>query len=216
MTAFHLSRIHFPVTTLGPGRRIAIWFQGCSIRCPGCASVDTWDESAGATEISEVLGILALHAEEADGLTISGGEPFDQPDALAIVLSHWRSLSRRSALLFTGYEMQDVRGWFTAHPGLVDALIVGPFDARAPQILALRGSDNQRLHVLTASGGEFAAYNRPVDARDRRLDVAFDGDGRAWFAGIPARGDMGRLRRVLAAAGHRATLSDRMLESTDR
>jgi anaerobic ribonucleoside-triphosphate reductase activating protein len=216
MTAIHLSRIHFPVTTLGPGRRVAIWFQGCSIRCPGCVSVDTWDERAGATGISEVLDILALHAEEANGLTISGGEPLDQPDALAIILSHWRSLSLRSALLFTGYEMEDVRDWFAAHPSLVDAVIAGPFDPRAPQTLALRGSDNQRLHVLTTLGEEFAAYDRPADARDRRLDVAFDGDGHAWFAGIPARGDIGRLRRVLAAAGHRATLSDQTQESDSR
>ena len=37
-----LSRLHHPVTTLGPGRRAGIWFQGCTIRCPGCMSVDTW------------------------------------------------------------------------------------------------------------------------------------------------------------------------------
>ncbi|WP_461325238.1 4Fe-4S cluster-binding domain-containing protein [Bradyrhizobium diazoefficiens] len=42
-----VSRIHFPVTTLGPGRRLGIWFQGCSIRCPGCISMDTWMEGAG-------------------------------------------------------------------------------------------------------------------------------------------------------------------------
>lgn len=216
MTTIHLSRIHYPVTTLGPGRRVAIWFQGCSIRCPGCVSVDTWDERAGVTEIGKVLDILASHAREADGLTISGGEPLDQPDALAIVLSHWRSLSRRSALLFTGHDFADQRGWFAAHPGLVDAVIAGPFDARAPQTLVLRGSDNQRLHVLTSLGEEFSAYERPADARDRRLDVAFDDNGYAWFAGIPTRGDLGRLRRVMAAAGHRATLSDQVPEPADR
>jgi anaerobic ribonucleoside-triphosphate reductase activating protein len=216
MTAIRLSRIHFPVTTLGPGHRVAVWFQGCSIRCPGCVSVDTWDASAGATAISEILDVLASYAEEADGLTISGGEPFDQPDALAVVLGHWRSVSRRSALLFTGHDLADLRGWFAIHPGLVDAVIAGPFDARAPQTLALRGSDNQRLHVLTALGEEFSTYERRADARDRRLDVAFDDNGYAWFAGIPARGDLGRLRRVMAAAGNRATLSDQSPRPADR
>lgn len=216
MTAIRLSRIHFPVTTLGPGRRVALWFQGCSIRCPGCVSVDTWDGSVGATAIGEVLDVLASYADEADGLTISGGEPFDQPDALAVVLGHWRRVSQRPVLLFTGHDMADLLGWFAAHPSLVDAVIAGPFDARAPQTLALRGSDNQRLYVLTALGKAFAAYERSADARDRRLDVAFDGDGYAWFAGIPARGDLGRLRRVLAAAGHRAILSDQMPEAAGR
>ena len=50
-----LSRIHFPVTTLGPGRRIGIWFQGCSIRCPGCISMDTWAQGRGNTTIEEVV-----------------------------------------------------------------------------------------------------------------------------------------------------------------
>ena len=216
MTVIRLSRIHFPVTTLGPGRRVALWFQGCSIRCLGCVSVDTWDESAGMTGITDVLDILATYADEADGLTISGGEPFDQPDALAVVLGHWRSVSQRSVLLFTGHEMASVRDWFAAHPGLVDAVIAGPFNLRAPQTLALRGSDNQRLHILTALGEEFALYDRPADARDRRLDVAFDEEGHAWFAGIPARGDIGRLRSALAASGHRVTLSDQIPKATGR
>lgn len=43
-----LSRLHFPVTTLGPGRRIGVWFQGCSIRCAGCISRDTWETGARA------------------------------------------------------------------------------------------------------------------------------------------------------------------------
>lgn len=216
MNYIRLSRIHFPVTTLGPGRRVAIWFQGCSIRCPGCVSVDTWNESAGTTGIGAVLDALGSHAAQSDGLTVSGGEPLDQPEALAIILRHWRSISRRAVLLFTGYEMADVRDWFVAYPDLVDAVMAGRFDARSPQTLALRGSDNQRLHVLSPIGEEFATYDRPADVRDRRLDVAFDEDGHAWFAGIPARGDIGRLRRALVAAGHRATLSDQIPGSVSR
>ncbi|HAU1321526.1 TPA: radical SAM protein, partial [Legionella pneumophila] len=47
----YISRVHFPVTTLGPGHRIGIWFQGCSIRCPGCISTDTWNINKGEIEI---------------------------------------------------------------------------------------------------------------------------------------------------------------------
>lgn len=53
-----LSRMHFPVTTLGPGDRIGIWFQGCSIRCTGCISKDTWDPEINHINISEVENLL--------------------------------------------------------------------------------------------------------------------------------------------------------------
>lgn len=202
-----VSRIHFPVTTLGPGRRLGVWLQGCSIRCPGCVSVDTWDAGIGEVGLGQLLDAVARLAVEADGLTVSGGEPFDQPDALAALLRQWRGLSDRSTLVFTGREMADIVPWLERNPGLVDAVMTGPFRSDLPQTLALRGSDNQRLHVMTPLGAEMSAFERRADISDRRLDVMFDEAGDAWMAGIPARGDLARLRRALAAAGHRAATS---------
>jgi anaerobic ribonucleoside-triphosphate reductase activating protein len=86
-TEIAISRIHFPVTRLGPGRRVGIWVQGCSIRCPGCISVDTWVRGRGRADVSEVLEAIAPWMSTAEGFTISGGEPFDQPDALASLLA---------------------------------------------------------------------------------------------------------------------------------
>ncbi|GGB39728.1 radical activating enzyme [Sphingomonas metalli] len=208
MTTVSVSRLHFPVTALGPGRRAGLWLQGCSIRCPGCISVDTWEPGLGTVPVAEVLDRLAAMAREADGLTVSGGEPFDQPDALAAVLAHWRAVSGSSTLVFTGRELDEVKGWLSDHPDLIDALVTGPFRPDLPQTLALRGSDNQRIHALTAAGVGVLSYDRPATAADRRLDVAFDEQGHAWLAGIPARGEMARLRRALAAAGHLAVTSD--------
>ena len=202
-----VSRIHFPVTTLGPGRRLGVWLQGCSIRCPGCVSVDTWDADIGGIGLDQLLTAVTRHAEEADGLTVSGGEPFDQPEALAALLLHWRDLSDRSSFVFTGREMVDIAPWLERNQGLVDAVMTGPFRSDVPQTLALRGSDNQRLHTLTPLGAELSMFDRPVDGFDRRLDVMFDEHGEAWMAGIPARGDLARLRRALAAGGHRAATS---------
>lgn len=202
-----ISRLHFPVTALGPGRRLGVWFQGCSIRCPGCISRDTWEADAGMAPMEELLAHATEHAA-ADGLTVSGGEPFDQPEALAVLLAHWRRVSTGSVLVFTGHEDGTVKPWLEANPGLIDALVVGPYRSDAPQTLALRGSDNQQLLILTKQGLGFAAYEREAGPGDRRLDVMFDEDGDAWFAGIPARDALGRLRRALSAEGHSATTSD--------
>lgn len=202
-----VSRIHFPVTALGPGRRLGIWLQGCSIRCPGCISLDTWDSAIGLVEHEHLLAAASEYASVADGLTVSGGEPFDQPAQLISLLTHWRIVSDRSVLVFTGRELAEIRPWLEANPGLIDAVMTGPFRSDVPQTLALRGSDNQILHVLSELGKEMADFDRPAVAADRRLDIMFDESGDAWMAGIPARGDVARLRRSLAAAGHHSSTS---------
>ena len=91
-----ISRAHYPVTTLGVGRRIGIWFQGCSIRCKGCVSQDTWaTDPSKAIPVGALLGWCKMVAPEGpDGVTISGGEPFDQPAGLSALLDGlmiWRA-----------------------------------------------------------------------------------------------------------------------------
>jgi anaerobic ribonucleoside-triphosphate reductase activating protein len=201
-----LSRLHFPVHALGPGRRIGLWVQGCSLRCPGCISADTWRSGTGEVPVAAVLKQLAAWASEADGLTVSGGEPLEQGDALAELLAGWRRLSDASVLLFTGLEWAAAKPWFLSHPGLVDAVIAGPYVASAGQTLALRGSDNQTLHVLTHLGEHFRQFERERTAADRRLDVMFD-EGGIWFAGIPEPGDFDKMGEALRAGGAEVRLS---------
>jgi anaerobic ribonucleoside-triphosphate reductase activating protein len=158
--------------------------------------------------LASTLDALANWAADAEGLTVSGGEPFDQPQALAALITGWRALSDTDVLVFTGHPFAKVAPWLERHPGLIDALIAEPFEVGAPQTRALRGSDNQTLHVLTARGARFVAFERPAAPADRRLDVMFDADGGAWFAGIPARGDLVKFRQAMRAAGHQIQLSD--------
>lgn len=210
MTAaeIHISRIHFPVTKLGPGSRIGIWMQGCSIRCVGCISADTWVHHRGRTRVSDVLSAIEPWIAQADGFTISGGEPFDQTPALTELLAGIRRMSEADILIFTGYAREAIDSRLPSIAGLIDALITDPFDETAPQTLALRGSDNQRLFTLTALGqSRFAAYDRQIADRDKSLDVMFDEQGEIWLAGIPGREDIRRLQSILQANGAEATSS---------
>ena len=170
--------------------------------------MDTWDAGLGGTTVAELLGAIEALMPDACGLTVSGGEPFEQPAALAEVLRFWRRRSATSILVFTGYEREDVEPWLAQNPCLVDGLMTGRFRSDLNQTLAMRGSDNQRLHKLTPLGQEFAVFDRLLTPDDRALDVMFDDDGSAWFAGSPARGDFGRLRRAFTAAGHDVQMSD--------
>jgi anaerobic ribonucleoside-triphosphate reductase activating protein len=197
-----LSRVHFPVSALGPGQRVGIWFQGCSRRCAGCISPDTWDFRQPSLPVSTLVHSLDDWLRQCDGITITGGEPLDQPGALTALVRMLKEQYAKNILLFTGRTFQAARRLLAGAAPCVDAAVCGPYDETASQTLALRGSDNQTLHCLTPAGEvAFASYERAATLRDKKLDLMFDADGSVWFAGIPGRGDMDRLAGLLAARG---------------
>jgi anaerobic ribonucleoside-triphosphate reductase activating protein len=205
-----LSRLHFPVTTLGPGRRVGIWFRGCSLRFPGCVSADTWAPERGATTVEAVLDSIAPWLAVADGITISGGEPFEQVDALASLLRAIRERAKAACdvLMYSGFAWERIAAQVSEWPALVDALISDPFRAEAGQTLVWRGSDNQRMHLLTELGRARCAQwvDAPRTSLPQGLDVFFE-DGEVWMAGIPEPGTLDKLREQLATTGLQSTTS---------
>ncbi len=205
-----LSRIHYPISTLGPGERIGIWFQGCSIQCIGCISGDTWKTRQGDTTVSEIVQSLTSWLDDCDGVTISGGEPFDQPEQLLQLLLALRAHNRPiNVLVYSGYSYEQLQQHKHFKLKLIDALISDPYLKDADQTKALRGSDNQRLHCLTELGQRtFTEYERPLLDSEKSLDIMFDTNATVWLAGIPRRGDMQKLATLLRADGHRLHTSE--------
>ncbi|MGE8498515.1 MAG: 4Fe-4S single cluster domain-containing protein [Pseudomonas sp.] len=203
-----LSRVHFPISTLGPGRRLGIWFQGCSIRCQGCISADTWGPGSRRIALAQLLADVQPWLEQAEGITISGGEPFEQFDALLALLRELRQRTDADILVYSGYSLEQLEPQLRKAQGLIDALISDPYQQQHTQSLALRGSDNQRLSLLTELGrARLADYDRPLQSDDKALDVMFDDDGSIWMAGIPRRDDLLRLSDLLQNQGHHLQLS---------
>jgi len=203
-----LSRVHFPVTTLGPGQRLGIWFQGCSIRCSGCISADTWGPGRTVVDVASLLEQVAPWLDQADGITISGGEPFDQFDALLQMLVGLRQRTAAHILVYSGHPLEKLQPMLDQARDLIDAVISDPYIEQADQSLALRGSDNQRLTLLTALGrSRLASLERASTPADKALDLMFDATGAVWMAGIPRRGDLLRLRELLRAQGHQVQTS---------
>lgn len=199
-----LSRVLYPLTTLGPGRRLGIWFQGCSLRCAGCISVDTWTRQSPQMTVADLLRQCAAELAEADGVTITGGEPFEQPEALKELLAEIRSSLRRGAdvLVYSGICIEHLQPHLSQLEGLIDVLCAGPFQLHSSQTRPLMGSDNQELLLLTEIGRRnFSGYLRVRNAADDVLDLMMDSDGTAWMAGIPKRGDLGRLQSILLERG---------------
>jgi anaerobic ribonucleoside-triphosphate reductase activating protein len=164
--------------------------------------------TGGDTPLERVLEQVHAWLPHADGFTISGGEPFDQPEALVALVRELRGVSSGDILVYSGHPIESLGGILAQADGLIDALITDPFEIDAPHTRPLRGSDNQRLHLLTDLGREmFSQYERELRESDKSLDAMFDEDGSVWFAGIPNRDDFQRLRDLLTDRGHQVQIS---------
>jgi anaerobic ribonucleoside-triphosphate reductase activating protein len=204
-----LNKAHYPVTALGPGRRIGLWLQGCALACPGCVSQDTWPFAPD--RLMPLPLLLAWCRDVAkdglDGVTISGGEPFAQPAALLALLQalhDWRTASGLNfdLLGYSGLPWPHLQAEFPAILARLDALIPEPFHAHQPTRLLWRGSANQPLLPLSPLGeARYAPYRHRESAR-RPFQVVVDAE-RVWGIGIPGPGDLERLEQHCAERGVR-------------
>jgi anaerobic ribonucleoside-triphosphate reductase activating protein len=204
-----INKIQFPVTTLGFGRRVGIWTQGCSIGCPGCVNRDTWaTQPEDFVEIEEVARAYSRWPD-ADGVTISGGEPFEQVEALELLVSTTRQSYSGDVLVFSGFEFEELERRHSKTLALLDVVVAGPYQADAGNELTLRGSDNQTIHLLS----DLAKERYPADINERKrkkrpdIDLSFTENG-VYMAGITKKGGMARFRKSLAKRGYRTTTSD--------
>ena len=204
-----VNNAHWPVTVLGPGRRIGIWVQGCSIHCPGCVSQDTWPRDR--TKAIAVRDLLAwcrkVTGGVLDGVTISGGEPFEQPQALCALLDGLIAWRREyhldfDILCYSGMPQRRLEKDHGDILARLDAIIPEPYVDNLPQGHVWRGSRNQPLVPLSARGhSRYATHvEESADAHGKRMQAAVDGK-RVWMIGIPARGDMAAVEALCAARG---------------
>ena len=196
VATINLNRLHFPVSTLGFGQRVALWVQGCSLKCPGCISHDTWTPDRGQVPFSQLTATIEPWLKNCNGLTVSGGEPFEQPEALAELAAWWRRRHRGDILVFSGMSWERLCQQHSDVLAQIDVVVSDPYLASAGHDLPLRGSDNQRLHRLTPLAEERYA----VIADRRALDLCWDGN-RVWMAGIPHPSDLAALHDRLRNQG---------------
>lgn len=135
----------------GPGIRNAVWFQGCSLNCLYCFNPQTHDRAGGKAVAAATL-CDELLSTPCGGITISGGEPFQQPEALLELLTHLHERHSPPILVFSGYDHEVL----TADPlflqclSLCDALICGSFRADLqPAYERFCSSSNQELILLS-------------------------------------------------------------------
>ena len=193
MTAPHLNinRLLARTKAEGPGTRTCVWVQGCSRHCPGCMASHLWD--ASPHQLLPTSGIIATaKAAGTEGVTVLGGEPFEQPSALAALLRQaWES--RLSTIVFTGFTYEELSmsddNDIQAALASTDVLIDGSYIAAQRDFSRpLVGSSNQRFVFLTDR-------YKLSDFGPNRIEIRIGRDGTAMVNG------MGRMEQLFAALG---------------
>ena len=95
----------------GPGKRFAVWFQGCPLRCPGCCNPEFLPFKGGdARTLADMTAALRDAHEEAgvEGVSLLGGEPFAHAAAGA-ALADFASGRGLSVMIFSGYTIEQIR-----------------------------------------------------------------------------------------------------------
>ena len=183
---------HWPVLTLGPGRRLGLWLQGCSIHCPGCVAPENQPfDPAFSVPIDALMEELApVFEEEVPGVTISGGEPLDQAEALMDLLGRLNALGARDILIYSGRLKEDILSAHPGLPGLIAALVDGPFVQGAATEAPWKGSENQTLTVFREEFRE--GYELWSAGAERRMQLVRKGRSGRYLIGIPRQGDRWR------------------------
>ena len=174
----------------GPGRRFALWVQGCSLRCPGCCNPEMFAADKGRAANSAELAAQALATAGLEGVSVLGGEPGEQAEAVADFCERVRA-GGLSVMLYSGYTLAELR----ARPGAerllkaVDLLVDGRYQQSLPETRRRwLGSTNQVMHFLTPryslADPRFASANT-VELRLTRDGLTINGwpaaaDGVRW------------------------------------
>ena len=132
----------------GPGLRYTVFTQGCPHHCPGCHNPQSHDFEGG--EVRKTEDILTVIGENIllDGLTLSGGEPFMQPEACAALAkgAHEMGLNVWCYTGFTYEALIDGKPEWKHLLENIDVLVDGPFVLELRTLDArFRGSSNQRI-----------------------------------------------------------------------
>jgi anaerobic ribonucleoside-triphosphate reductase activating protein len=140
----------------GPGARFAVWVQGCTIRCPGCCNPEMFPRDGGDRVTAEALAEQATSTPCIEGVSILGGEPFEQAAACARFAELTRAAGL-SVMVFTGYRRDELDARREDDPGVgalldtTDILVDGRFDkGRLDRARRWIGSTNQTMHFLTS------------------------------------------------------------------
>jgi len=182
----------------GPGGRAVVWTQGCSMRCPGCSNLQTHSHKPRILINPKKLADFILSIPKIEGLTVTGGEPFEQAQAVFLLCQAVRKAGL-SVMVFTGWNYEYIISENDkAVQNLlnqIDILVDGPFIQKlADKNLIWRGSSNQKVRFLTSRYNPEVLKEKNISQTEAQLFA----DSPLQVTGFPEKTDL----EVLAAKLH--------------
>ena len=155
----------------GPGIRFVLFLQGCRLRCPGCQNPQTWDFDGGTLVPSDEVLARIRENPLVHGVTFSGGEPFEQAEALLPLAKELKAQGYH-LMAFSGFTLEQLvqKPECQALLEQLDLLVDGPFiEAQKSLDLRFRGSRNQRILNMpsTRENGWNAVLDKLNEAVER-------------------------------------------------
>lgn len=177
-------------TTLGPGKRFALWLQGCNRRCKGCINPGGWDVHAGEEFSVQEIFDLICSKEDLTGVSISGGEPFLQYEELCKLIFLIKEKTSLDIMLFSGYTLEQLEQKYGINfeqlKSFLDIFIDGEYVESLNTGSAYRGSDNQRIFFFTP---KYQCLSREfLESKKRDFSFEIKENGDVYFIGIPPVG----------------------------
>jgi anaerobic ribonucleoside-triphosphate reductase activating protein len=169
----------------GPGKRFAIWVQGCERRCPGCCNPEMQEIKKNIIVSTDDLINMIKQPDvlnEIEGLSFIGGEPILQSEGLAEI-AEWAHENDLTVLIFTGYLIEELKSLNNDSVNKLlehtDILVDGPYiqelnDLERDWI----GSSNQRVLFLTdaySSGVEIKKNEHQIEVMISDKDILVNG-----------------------------------------
>lgn len=174
---------------LGPGNRSVLWVSGCCFDCEGCIA-ENFRKGPGNEASPEEMADWFLKQPALEGITLSGGEPMLQAEALADMMDLIRSTRDTGLIVYTGFVYEELRKKADKDEGVrrlldhTDLLIDGPYQKELDDNRPYRGSSNQRFWLLTKRYRE-ALDSYYQNCSGRKVDLILS-DKKTLMIGVPS------------------------------
>ena len=151
----------------GPGRRFAVWVQGCPLRCPECCNPELFEFAGGELWATDRLAERIIATPGIEGVSFLGGEPMSQAAAVLDLVRRVRAADL-SVMIFSGFTLDELRSRRQPEVAQLlactDLLVDGRYERDQPELeRRWIGSRNQVMHFLgerySPDDAQFSAAN---------------------------------------------------------